>query len=83
MTHALKTWPEYFKKVKSGEKNFELRKNDRNFKVGDKVLLQEYDPETEKYTGEEIDFRIGYILDLTAFGIKKDFVVFSLMDTQP
>ena len=50
MTHALKTWPVYFKAVKEGSKTFEVRKDDRKFHVGDKVLLQEYDLE-EGFTG--------------------------------
>ena len=45
MTHALKTLPEYFAAVKDGSKPFEVRKNDRDFKKGDKVLLQEHHPE--------------------------------------
>ncbi|MBE7087873.1 MAG: DUF3850 domain-containing protein [Clostridiales bacterium] len=42
MTHHLKITPKHFKYVLSGKKNVELRFNDRNFKVGDKVELQEY-----------------------------------------
>ena len=33
--HNLKIKPQYFKDVVSGIKTFEVRKNDRNFKVGD------------------------------------------------
>lgn len=43
-THNLKTWPEFFKRVLSGEKTFEYRKNDRNFQPGDNLILEEYDP---------------------------------------
>lgn len=80
MTHALKTWPEYFKEVQSGKKTFEVRKNDREFKEGDRVLLQEYDIVNEKYTGKELEFRIGYILNGVGseFGIKKGYCVFTL-----
>lgn len=42
--HDLKCWPQYFWSVVRGEKPFEIRKNDRNFKVGDYLGLQEYDP---------------------------------------
>ena len=35
MIHALKTLPEYFEAVLENKKTFELRKNDRDFKVGD------------------------------------------------
>jgi hypothetical protein len=32
--------------VRDGNKNFELRKNDRDFRADDALILQEYDPET-------------------------------------
>lgn len=44
MKHDLKTWTEYFQAVKSGDKTFEIRENDRNFKVGDVLLLREFIP---------------------------------------
>ncbi|WP_438758849.1 DUF3850 domain-containing protein [Enterococcus sp. AZ126] len=34
--------PEYFKAVIQGLKNFEIRRNDRNFKVDDIVNLREF-----------------------------------------
>jgi len=43
MTHALKTWPEYFQAVAERGKTFEVRKADRPFKVGETLLLQEWD----------------------------------------
>lgn len=81
MTHALKTWPEYFKAIESGEKTFELRKDDRPFKVGDTILLQEYSPESESYTGKEQSMTIGYILrDAVKFGLKSGFVIIGLKE---
>lgn len=43
--HDLKIFPRYFEEVVNGSKRFEIRKNDRDFKVGDEVLLREYNPE--------------------------------------
>jgi hypothetical protein len=40
--HELKCWPEFFEPALAGEKMFELRNDDRNFKVGDIVVLHEY-----------------------------------------
>jgi len=79
MTHALKCWPEYFKALDSGEKTFELRKDDRPFTVGDKIILQEYEPKSEKYTGEELTFTISYILrDASKFGLKPGYCILGL-----
>ena len=43
-THALKTHPEPFAAVCLGHKTCEVRKDDRGFKVGDVLLLEEYEP---------------------------------------
>src|SRR5215475_5366573 len=42
--HRLKTWPEYFDAIECGDKNFEVRRNDRDFRAGDRVELVWYDP---------------------------------------
>lgn len=42
MIHALKTLPEYFEAVWENKKTFELRKNDRDFKVGDYLAFNEW-----------------------------------------
>jgi hypothetical protein len=44
--HGLKTWPEFFEATNRGQKKFELRRDDRpeGFRVGDELLLQEFDP---------------------------------------
>ena len=45
MQHSLKCWPEFFHQTFHGRKRFELRRNDRDFKVGDELLLKEWDPQ--------------------------------------
>jgi ASC-1-like (ASCH) protein len=42
--HELKCRPEYFQRIAIGQKSFEVRKNDRNFQVGDIIILKEHDP---------------------------------------
>lgn len=64
MQHELKISPEYFDAVHSGIKPFEVRKNDRPFKVGDSLLLLEYDSKaTVQYSGRRTNKIITYILD--------------------
>lgn len=74
--HVLKTWPEYFEAVADGRKTFEIRKDDRGFQVGDTLLLQEYVPNPEHYTGRNITSGITYI---TSFGQLPGWVVMSIM----
>jgi hypothetical protein len=50
-THHLKSWPEYFGPISRGERTHELRRNDRNYGVGDSIILMEFDPRIEAYTG--------------------------------
>ena len=58
MKHELKLWPEYFQSIIDGTKPWELRRNDRDFKVGDILLLREYVPDTNQYTGRECERKI-------------------------
>ncbi|MFC0183341.1 protein of unknown function [Pseudarcicella hirudinis] len=60
--HYVKTHIEYYQLCMKGVKNFELRKNDRNYKAGDIFISQEYDPATEQFTGRRIMCEIDYVL---------------------
>lgn len=61
MTHTLKTWPGPFTAVSNGVKTFEIRKDDRNFQVGDSLILQEWLPGQQEYTGKEIYVRVTFV----------------------
>lgn len=39
--HELKCYSEYFSRIQSGQKTFEIRKNDRDYQVGDILILTE------------------------------------------
>lgn len=64
MTHTLKTASQYFQAVFNGQKSFEIRKNDREFKEGDIVILEEY--RGGEKTGRAITTKIIRIFDLLA-----------------
>lgn len=61
--HELKTWPEFFAAVVEGWKPFEIRQNDRGFRVGDLLLLREYLPDEKKFSGRECKRRVTYITE--------------------
>lgn len=78
--HELKTWPPYFEAIEQGIKTFELRRDDRGFKVGDWLNLREWDPMTSTYTGRDHQVQILYMIDQHA-GLQPGYVVLGL-DTE-
>jgi hypothetical protein len=76
--HSLKTWTEYYNFVVSGEKTFEVRRNDRNFQKGDILRLEEYIVAENKYTGRHVDAEVTYILNGGQFGIEAGNVIMGL-----
>ena len=60
MIHELKILPKFFKSVISGERAFDIRKNDRPFQKGDLLALNEYDE--NHYTGKSCLVYIDYIM---------------------
>jgi len=71
--HKLKTWQPYFDDIASGKKTFDIRKDDRNFQVGDSLLLLEWSPEKENYTGLFLHFEVIYKLDGGKFGLEEGY----------
>jgi len=58
--HTLKSWPEHFQPVIAGLKLAELRIMDRDFSVGDFIILSEYIPEgTEMLRGKDTEISIS------------------------
>lgn len=73
--HELKILPSYYEKVLSGEKRFEIRKDDRNFKVGDLIRLQEFE---NGYTGRDSLYEILFKLDGGNYGIEEGWCILSI-----
>jgi ParB family transcriptional regulator, chromosome partitioning protein len=80
--HSVKCWPEYYREVAKGNKLFEVRKNDRNYKTGDLLTLMEWNPALGSYTGNSVTVKIGYILAEHA-GLKPGFICFQIAFQYP
>lgn len=66
--HALKTWPAYFDAVADGRKRFEVRSTrDRTFAVGDVLVLREWDPQTEAYSGRSVRVVVTFMVEGAPF----------------
>jgi hypothetical protein len=76
--HELKILPQYFNAIVEGVKTFEVRKNDRNYQVGDILYLREYDFLTfPDYTGREVYVKVTYILSDPEY-VKEGYVVMAI-----
>lgn len=75
MIHELKIYTEFFNDVISGEKTFEIRKNDRPFHKGDLLALNEFDG--QYYTGNSCLVYVDYIMNNPDY-VKKDMVIMAI-----
>lgn len=76
--YELKTWPREFEAAADGRKRFEYRRNDRDFRVGDVLLLREWSPLSVDYTGAQMAVRVTFILFGPDHGVPDGFVVMSI-----
>ncbi len=74
LVHELKTIQPFFDDVYYNRKEFEVRKNDRKFKVGDRLKLIEYPSDNPRFVLKEIK----YILEGGQYGIEPGVVVLGL-----
>jgi len=83
--HELKTDPEQFEAFFSGRKRFEIRYNDRDYRVGDRLALRETkyshaemsQGQPLEYTGREDVLFVRYILRGPAYGLQEGWVIMS------
>ena len=61
VTHQIKLGAEFFDDAAAGRKSFELRKNDRNYKEGDMLEMEEI--KDGKKTGRKCSKRIVYMME--------------------
>ena len=71
-----KAWPEYFEKILTGEKNFELRLADWQCLAGDVLVLREWEPKTKDYTGRQVEKEVSCVVK------SKDLKIFSADDVE-
>lgn len=80
MHHDLKQFTDHFQHIVDFQMKAMVRRNDRNYQVGDTVTLREGVPDASeesgfKYTGKEVSAMIFFIDD---FGCQPGYVTLSL-----
>ena len=82
--HNLKLNKEFADAVLSGEKNFEIRENDRGFQKGDHIVFRVINPKDlysstyEDHPLNDKEFEIGYVIN--GWGLKNGYVAFSIRE---
>lgn len=85
--HVLKCWSVYWDAIERGEKNFEVRRDDRGFQKGDVLILEKFNPEKAGYEFDGYGYgakiktlrrKILYVLTGGQFGIEPGYVVMAL-----
>ena len=76
--HHLKVWPLYYRALEDGSKTFEIRLNDRGFRVADTLVFHEWDPNESDYTYRPILY--VKVLDLfeDVLGLMEGYVIMTL-----
>ena len=83
--HYVKSWLYLYSAAITGMKTHDMRRQtDRDYKVGDVMILQEYDQNKYCYTGREAAVQITYITSpenpcaLSGNGLKEEYVILSI-----
>ena len=83
--YEVKSWPWLFEPMMAKQKMHDMRDmRDRPYKIGDRMLLREFDPRTGKYTGREGVALITYITNnetpcaMSSSVLARDFAILSV-----
>ena len=72
-----KIMPIYFDAVESRQKNFEIRKDEDDVQIGDRLVLGEW-KETYGFTGRFITRKVKYVLrNVPEYGLKEGYCIIS------
>ena len=89
-THQVKCWPAQFEALADGRKHHEVRRNDRDYQVGDVLMLHEFIPDDPEmaaetgrgvsghYTGRALERHVTWVTRPGTFGLPADVCVMSL-----
>ena len=91
-THILKTDRQPFEDVAGNRKHFDIRKDDRNFQIGDVLILQKTAHTGEEmkthnyplvYTGDICVRLVTHIMRGPRYGLAEGYVIMSLEPRNP
>ena len=62
-----KIWPKWFRLIKERKKNVEFRLADFKIKVGDTLILEEWNPKKKRYTGKSLKKKVKRVTKINPF----------------
>jgi Domain of unknown function (DUF3850) len=72
----IKILAEFYHLVSDGTKTFEVRFNDRDYQVGDVLVLKDWTG--TEYTGHQCTVQVTYVLQGGQYGIEAGYVVLGI-----
>ena len=75
MIHELKSHPIPFRDVVNGLKTYEIRVDDRDYRVGDVLVLKEWYPDTQSFSGAIVTCGILHKTPGGAWGLPSELCV--------
>lgn len=76
--HELKSWPSQFELVTGQIKRHEFRRNDRGFEKDDWLVLKEWQPNDEQFTGNVALANVDCITEGGEFEVPEGFCVLTI-----
>lgn len=77
--HNLKIWPGHYRALVTGHMTHQVRLNDRNYQVGDELLLREWNDCAQQYTESPfLEYVVTHIAHGPGFGLKPGWCCMSI-----
>jgi hypothetical protein len=83
--YKVKSWTHFFEAIVDGKKLHDMRDlKDRDYRVGDTLIMQDYDPVKGSYSGRECPVEITYITSnetpcaFSSGALHKDYCILSI-----
>lgn len=78
MTHELDSYIDQFEDIVKGLKTFMCGFDNKSFRVGDILKINEYDRDAILYTGRFVEVRVTYLQQGGENGLPEDFIIMSI-----
>ncbi len=81
--HTIKIYPQWFDRVANGTKRVEIRRADRDYQIGDQLVMREIESTMlcDRYTEREVTVDVTHVL-YSVPGLSADYVALSISNPQ-